>query len=94
MGERPHFSILLENFMLLLRFYGYFLFLFAPKQIHDNAFFQKLQLIFWKKPDTNLTIASRGEAQSKRPPQHCAAAAGAYLVSMQAQTLKSTEVAP
>ena len=38
------------------------MFLFAPKQIHDNAFLRKLQLIFWKKPDTNLTIASLGEA--------------------------------
>ena len=65
------------------------------KRIHDNAFFQKLQLIFWKNPATNLTITLRRSGRAyERPPQHCAAAAGAYLVSMRAQTLKSTEVAP
>ena len=69
-------------------------FFFALKHIHDNAFFPKLQLIFWKKPVTNLTITPHGEGKNKRPPQLCAAAAGAYLVSMRAQTLKSTEVAP
>jgi len=49
MGERPHFSILLENFMLLLRFLFVFWFFFALKHIHDNAFFPKLQLIFLEK---------------------------------------------
>ena len=52
-----------------------FWFFFALKHIHDNAFFQKLQLIFWKNPATNLTITPHVEGKNKRPPQHCAAAA-------------------
>ena len=35
-----------------------------------------------------------GDGKTTRPPPFGGGAAGAYLVSMRAQTLKSTEVAP
>ena len=94
-GREAAFFDLAGKFHVAPPFLFVFWFFFALKHIHDNAFFRKLQLIFWKNPATNLTITLRRSGCAyKRPPQHCAAAAGAYLVSMQAQTLKSTEVAP
>ena len=94
-GREAAFFDLTGKFHVAPPFLFVFWFFFALKHIHDNASFRKLQLIFWKNPATNLTITLRRSGRAyKRPPQHCAAAAGVYLVSMQAQTLKSTEVAP